>query len=159
MFGQYNILIVDDSKFVRLAVRSCLLEDQSDPIVITEAKHGKHALEILSNQNFDLILTDLEMPEMNGLELISQLRQDTKYDEIPIIFLTSVEDASKKVAAFLRFQRVWKRTSVMAFVSALRTAFLHTFFRGRAADPDLLMPWPSAPLKGPLSSIKAPAGP
>ncbi len=99
MIAQYNILVVEDSNFVRMAVRRCLLEDQ-DPIAIKEAHHGKHALEILAKQSFDLILTDLEMPEMNGLELISHLRCSPQYEDVPIIFLTSVDTADKKVEAF-----------------------------------------------------------
>lgn len=100
MIGAYKILIVDDSNFIRLTLRKYLQAQKSAPIEVTEAYDGKRALEILATQEFDLILTDLEMPNMNGLQLISELRRNPKYDGIPIIFLTSVDSSATKVEAF-----------------------------------------------------------
>ncbi|MBF0276246.1 MAG: SpoIIE family protein phosphatase [SAR324 cluster bacterium] len=100
MSRNHKILIVDDSKFIRLTLRQCLESYQITPINVTEAYDGVHALEILASQEFDLILTDLEMPRMNGLGLISELRKQNKFDDVPIIFLTSVDSADVKVSAF-----------------------------------------------------------
>lgn len=100
MMGAYKILIVDDSNFIRLTIRKYLEEQRSAPVEVTEAFDGKRALEILAGHEFDLILTDLEMPNMTGLELIAELRRDVRFDSVPIIFLTSVDDSKTKVTAF-----------------------------------------------------------
>ncbi|MBF0287452.1 MAG: SpoIIE family protein phosphatase [SAR324 cluster bacterium] len=100
MIGHYKLLIVDDSNFIRLTLKKCLQSNKNAPIQVTEAHDGQHALEILSADSFDLIITDLEMPNLNGLGLIAELRKSAKYDEVPIIFLTSVDTSDKKVSAF-----------------------------------------------------------
>ncbi len=100
MIGHYNLLIVDDSNFIRLTLRKCLQSNRNAPIQVTEAHDGQHALEILASNSFDLIITDLEMPNLDGLGLIAELRKSSKYDEVPIIFLTSIDTSDKKVTAF-----------------------------------------------------------
>ncbi|MGK5093819.1 adenylate/guanylate cyclase domain-containing protein [Deltaproteobacteria bacterium TL4] len=96
----YKILVVDDSAQVRKTVRRFLESDRDHTFLIEEAHHGKHALEMLSKHSFDMMLSDLEMPEMNGLELIAVVRKDPRYKDLPILFLTGVVDTQKKVEAF-----------------------------------------------------------
>ena len=85
-YGQ-EVLIVDDS--ISLCVH---LKDILEKLLfkVSIVKDGDKALEeITRNQNFSLILTDLDMPNMNGFELTKKLRSDKVYVDIPIIILTS----------------------------------------------------------------------
>jgi len=78
-------LIVDDSVSVREFVSS-VLEKNKYATVLTE--DGPEALEQLRKEKFDIIITDLEMPKMNGFDLIQEIRTYKKYQSIPIVILT-----------------------------------------------------------------------
>ncbi len=79
-----SILVVDDSKFQRSRIVSVLHERGHQT---SECGSGKEALQILGNRSFDLVLTDLLMPEMTGQELIVAIRSSDK--NTPIIVLTA----------------------------------------------------------------------
>ena len=83
-----KILIVDDSAMIRITVRKTLESVEFD---VSDAKDGKEGLEkaISAEKPFDLILTDLNMPIMNGLEMIEELRKTEEYSETPIVMLTT----------------------------------------------------------------------
>lgn len=72
MTDNIRILIVDDHPVVRDGL-TAILSTQSDLVVIGEAENGKEALEMCAEQQPDLLLLDLEMPEMDGVEVIRQL--------------------------------------------------------------------------------------
>ena len=78
-------LIVDDSVSVRKFVSSVLEKNRYSTIM---AEDGPEALEELDKENFDIIITDLEMPKMQGFDLIKEIREQKKLKEIPIIILT-----------------------------------------------------------------------
>ena len=86
-------LTVDDSKTMRDMVTFTLKNAGFDVI---EAEDGKDALGKLDGHNVDLVITDLNMPNMNGLELIKALRSDPKFKFTPILMLTTESDDSKK---------------------------------------------------------------
>jgi two-component system chemotaxis response regulator CheY len=86
-------LTVDDSKTIREMVSFTLKNDGFDVI---EAEDGKHAISVLGGQDVSVIITDLNMPNMDGLELIRTLRADPKYKFTPILMLTTEGDATKK---------------------------------------------------------------
>ena len=94
-----TMLTVDDSSMVRKIVRNSLLETG---VNIVEAENGQVALDILSDpsQQIDLLLTDWEMPVMNGLELVNNVRTTLKNLKIPIIMLTSVTSQENIIIAF-----------------------------------------------------------
>ena len=82
-----RILIVDDFATMRRIARQIL---QSLGFVnVDEAEDGKEALASIRSQQFDLVLSDCNMPNMNGLELLSTLRQDSELNDIPFIVMTS----------------------------------------------------------------------
>ena len=83
-----EILIVDDSQTLRLMVKICL---KGLPYVLTEADNGASALERLGQQTFDLILTDLNMPEVDGFEFIERARKLASAEQTPIVVMTSRE--------------------------------------------------------------------
>ena len=79
-------LIADDSSTVRKFVGFAL---KSMGIDVVTASDGMDALEKLTSENFDIIITDLNMPYVNGYELISSIREIKDYEDIPIIILSS----------------------------------------------------------------------
>lgn len=93
-----NILIVDDSIVFRTAVKVAVQDIQSD-VNITTASNGKIAVDFVQSKPFDIIIMDLEMPEMDGTEAITTIRQFNK--KIPIIIFSAVstEGANKTLKA------------------------------------------------------------
>jgi two-component system chemotaxis response regulator CheY len=91
-----TILIVDDSESIREVV-SFTLENEGYNVLI--AVDGTDALRFLNGQNIDLIITDLHMPEMDGITLIKEVRNMPDYQRIPILFLTTESQAAKKMEA------------------------------------------------------------
>jgi two-component system chemotaxis response regulator CheY len=94
-----SILIVEDSSTMRSLIASTL-EDLGN-CEITEAASGFEALKILPGHSFDLIITDINMPDINGLELINFVKQLPSYQETPLIIVTtekSAEDRKKGMA-------------------------------------------------------------
>jgi two-component system chemotaxis response regulator CheY len=81
-----TILIVDDSKMVRRMVRGALEEDRHQ---VVEAADGREALDLVSDARPDLVITDVNMPEMDGLTLIQELRRRPDADLLPILVLTT----------------------------------------------------------------------
>lgn len=86
-----TILVVDDDPLYVELVKD-VLEMQQHKIVV--AYDGKDALSVLTRQRVDLIISDVEMPEMNGIVFHKQLLKTNDYS-IPFIFLTSTEDPEK----------------------------------------------------------------
>jgi CheY-like chemotaxis protein len=90
--GSATILIVDDDD----SIRSLLRQELTDGgYLIEEAKNGKEALESIRNHQPDLIILDVMMPEMNGFEVASILKNDPKTLDIPIIILSVVQDKAR----------------------------------------------------------------
>lgn len=87
------VLVVDDSTTVRKFV-SVSLEMQG--FSVTAACDGMDALEKLPTKKFDLLITDLNMPNMDGFELIRALRENAEYRELPVIILSSLSDQANK---------------------------------------------------------------
>src|SRR5262245_44801241 len=89
MDQKVNILIVDDKPDKILALEA-VLEDLGEEIV--RAYSGRDALRCLLNQEFDVILLDVNMPGMDGFETASLIRQRTATRNVPIIFVTAYGD-------------------------------------------------------------------
>ena len=79
----YNVLIVDDDFALRYILKRFHWKDYNFNI-IAEASDGKEALEIINKLNIDLVITDIRMPGMDGIELISQINK--QYSNIGIYF-------------------------------------------------------------------------
>jgi class 3 adenylate cyclase len=93
-FQKAKVLLVDDSRLIRMGLRKSLVEiGLSD---ITEASDGREAIETLVRERFDLMLLDMEMPEMNGMEVLAVLRDTPHQAWPPVIVIsgnTNQEDA------------------------------------------------------------------
>ncbi len=88
-----TVLVVDDSSTIRKLV-TVSLELQGFNVVA--ACDGMEALEKLPNEKIDLLITDLNMPNMDGFELISTLRKNPDYAGLPVVILSSLSDATTK---------------------------------------------------------------
>lgn len=83
-----RILIVEDSATMRSLLASSL-EELEIPVKITEAESGFEALRLLPRFAFDLIVTDINMPDINGLELLSFVKSNDRYREIPLVVVST----------------------------------------------------------------------
>ncbi|MBO9499110.1 MAG: response regulator [Novosphingobium sp.] len=91
-----SILTVDDSPSLRMAIRIALTGAGYD---VTEAGDGVEGLTKANGAKFDMIITDLNMPNMDGLTMIRELRKDPAQCGTPIIFLTTESDDAMKAQA------------------------------------------------------------
>lgn len=89
-----KILIVDDNRMNRLLLARSL-EQQGHTIAFAE--NGKQALDLLRAQTFDLSLLDVEMPEMNGYQVLEQVHGDVRLRDIPIIVTSSLDEIDSVV--------------------------------------------------------------
>lgn len=90
-----NVLVVEDSKAIRSVMRVSL--EEAGDFFAVEAGNGFEALKALPTRRFDLIITDINMPDINGLELISFVRSNPAYKDIPLIIVsTEKSDEDKK---------------------------------------------------------------
>jgi len=87
-----NVLYVEDEKFTRMLVKKLL---EKEKINVSEASNGVHGLKKFYECTPDLIVTDLAMPEMDGFEMISKIRE--KNDGIPIIITTAYREEAERV--------------------------------------------------------------
>jgi two-component system chemotaxis response regulator CheY len=76
------------------ALLNSALEDLEAPVKITEASSGFEALRYLPRESFDLIVTDINMPDINGLELVSFVKNNDAYRSIPLV-IVSTEGAER----------------------------------------------------------------
>ncbi len=83
-----RILIVEDSPTMRALLNSAL-EGLEVPVKITEASSGFEALRCLPRGPFDLIVTDINMPDINGLELVSFAKSNDAYRSIPLVIVST----------------------------------------------------------------------
>lgn len=85
-----TILIVDDNELIRKSLSAALI---SNEIVVETATNGKEGLERAIEKQPNLIVTDVHMPEMDGLEMIQKLRADEWGKKVPILIMTVDEEA------------------------------------------------------------------
>ncbi|MFP5228967.1 MAG: response regulator [Acidobacteriota bacterium] len=90
-----QVLTVDDSASVRQMVSFTL---RHAGYGVTEAGNGREGLSTARGQKFDLVITDLNMPEMDGIEMIAGLRQLPGYAYTPVLMLTTESQPEKKDA-------------------------------------------------------------
>lgn len=95
----FKVLVVEDSPTMRQLIVFALKRVRG--IDITEAQDGVDGLKKLSAEHFDLILTDINMPIMDGLKLVSLVRNDPSYRAVPIVIITTegaCEDRERALA-------------------------------------------------------------
>lgn len=91
MDNQIRIALVDDHKLVRNGIKS-LLEEETDLVVVAEGANGLEALEIVKNLNPDLLIIDVRMPEMNGIEAVGKLKDYPSTTKAIVLSMHDSED-------------------------------------------------------------------
>ena len=89
-----NVLIVEDSKAIRTMIRVSL--EETGGFFAVEAGNGFEALKTLPTRPFDLIITDINMPDINGLELIGYVKSNPTYRNIPLIIVSTEKSEEDK---------------------------------------------------------------
>ncbi|MFZ2196097.1 MAG: response regulator [Thermodesulfovibrionales bacterium] len=99
-----NVLVVDDESLIRQII-SIILKSAGYKVV--EAVSGNDALSKMTGSTFGLVITDLRMPGMDGIEFIKQLRSESAYRSVPVIMLTSEFSDFKKSEAEIAGVSEW----------------------------------------------------
>lgn len=87
-----RILVVDDSAVTRLLLTSALEEDYE----VFQAVHGNEAMKVLQSTPIDLVLTDVQMPVMDGIELLRNIRNHASLRDLPVVILTSMNQPQEQ---------------------------------------------------------------
>lgn len=92
-----KIMIVDDSPETTFTIKDLLEDKYGNEYEVTTADNGKRCLELLKNQQIpDIILLDIMMPGMNGWDVAAEIKKNSKWSNIPLVFLTAKTDSSSK---------------------------------------------------------------
>ena len=94
-----KVLVVDDFSTMRRIVRNLLVELGFMNTNIQEAEDGVNALHVLRSAKFDLVVTDWNMPNMTGVELLREIRSDAGMSKMPVLMVTAENDRSLIVDA------------------------------------------------------------
>lgn len=94
-----NVLIVDDSSVMRKIVERSLRQAGLQVGKVSEANNGAEALALVQENTFDLILTDINMPTMDGLEFVRQLQSVENAKGVPVVMITTEGSESRVVEA------------------------------------------------------------
>lgn len=104
-----NVLVVDDSQTVRQVIKKTLGMAGVETNEIYEAGNGQEGLDILGRQWVDLVFSDINMPVMNGVEMIERIKADDVLKSIPVVIITTEGSATrvaelkaKGVSAYIR---------------------------------------------------------
>lgn len=81
-----RVLVIDDDELARVEIARCV-EQQGHSASV--ARHGGEGLEMLRSRNFDLVLLDLLMPEVDGFEVLRRMNEDPALRAIPVIVITA----------------------------------------------------------------------
>ena len=85
----FNVLIVDDSSSMRAVIKKTLKVSGFNVGQFLMADDGKEALKVLEGEWVDIILTDINMPNMNGIELLTEVKKDEMLKSIPVVMVTT----------------------------------------------------------------------
>ncbi|MGH7071311.1 MAG: response regulator [Terracidiphilus sp.] len=87
--SEVRTLIVDDSSVMRKIVERALRQAGLNPLVVHEAASGTEGLDMLKATQVDLILSDINMPSMDGLEFLRQIRAQNLAPGVPVVMITT----------------------------------------------------------------------
>lgn len=99
--SEIRTLIVDDSSVMRKIVERALRQAGLDALVVHEAGSGTEGLEVLKSKKVDLILSDINMPSMDGLEFLRQIRAQQLAPGVPVVMITT-ESSEEHVKAAIQ---------------------------------------------------------
>lgn len=117
-----SILVVDDSAVARAKLRKLF---EAAGYVVEAANDGAQALEVLSTANFSVLVTDLEMPNMDGFQLIAAVQGAMETEDMPIIAITGHDEMQARVndvkGLYGIFKKPWNDRELLKRVAALST--------------------------------------
>ncbi len=96
----FNVLIVDDSNSMRAVIKKIITISGFKMGQCIEAGNGKEALEALADNWMDVIVSDINMPVMNGFELLKSLNEDDFLNNIPVILISTESSEERMQEAF-----------------------------------------------------------
>ncbi len=96
-----DVLVVDDSAAIRKILQRVLHQTGMGIHHILEAGNGQEALEIMNKQKIGLVLTDINMPKMDGIQLLAALKAEPAWRDIPVVMITT-EGGETKVGEAVR---------------------------------------------------------
>ena len=116
-----KVLVVDDMVQNRTAIKAFLFFLHFDSVL---AEDGLEAKKLLETEQFDLIVSDIEMPNMNGFELLAFIKKSEKYKSLPVVMLSSLEspevlDRCKKLGAAAYIVKPFTKEKFEAVLSPL----------------------------------------
>lgn len=91
----FNVLIVDDSSSMRAVIKKTIKVSGFNVGQFLTAADGRDALKVLKEEWVDLVLTDINMPNMNGMELLEEMKEDEILKTIPVVMVTT--EGSEKI--------------------------------------------------------------
>ena len=114
-----HILVVEDTAILRENMIELL---RMEEYVVSDAGHGKEALALLKKMKTDLIITDLLTPEMNGFDLIARVRENPKWNRIPILVFSAMpaHENEEKVLRMGANSYLKKPSTLDALLEAVR---------------------------------------
>jgi two-component system chemotaxis response regulator CheY len=90
-----DVLVVDDSAGIRKVIQRVLKQSQLPLGDVYEAGDGKQALELAREKKPGLVLADINMPEMDGMELLRHLKKDDQLKEVPVVMITTEASSTR----------------------------------------------------------------
>ena len=96
-----DVLVVDDSAAIRKILQRVLRQTGMSIRTIFEAGDGQEALELLRSSRVDLVLTDINMPKMDGLQMLAAMKANAEWRSIPVVMITT-EGGETKVGEAVR---------------------------------------------------------
>jgi two-component system chemotaxis response regulator CheY len=96
-----DVLVVDDSAAIRKILQRVLRQTGMAIRTVFEAGDGQEALDVLKRQRLDLVLTDINMPRMDGLQLLGAMKASQEWRSIPVVMITT-EGGEAKVGEAVR---------------------------------------------------------
>jgi len=94
-----DVLIVDDSAAIRKILQRVLMQTEMTFGEIQEAADGLEAIEKLKQRQFNLVLSDINMPNMDGIQLLGQMRANAQWSDIPVVMITTEGSQAKVLEA------------------------------------------------------------
>lgn len=118
-----KILIIDDSKLVIEYAKNLLLENNLDCDIVT-CNSGEEGLRILGNQKIDVILLDIVMPNLSGIEVLKKIRSNRKYNDVQVIMFTSLQEKEflKMSFEYGATDFIRKPIEIIEFISRVKAA-------------------------------------
>lgn len=90
-----NILVVDDSAVMRSMIKKTIIQSNLEVGEVYEAGNGKEGLEMLKGHWFDLLFIDVNMPVMDGMEMLDEIRKSPETRDIPILIVSTESNAQR----------------------------------------------------------------